>query len=305
MKSGLFLDTATGHHMHKPSYLQTTGDLYPFDLLTIQLWLNRFAQCPLTLQPVNTQPIIPEQDTQANPSPLMGLYEQIYGYNFDNYQDFCEHVSNEYTKKKSNLRTSEAAGSEIPALLLTILLVYAALQIELFTKFYAILFLLMLTYITVRRIFIWLMPAYFATDADRKPPEGWITQECKALVFIWQSERQPGTCADLTHLDPKVRSTLETMRRMLADVYLSIFHGKYLGISSIADIPWPLQKEIWPGIKEALNYLKKLGAPSLVLPTQSHAVPSHMLPNATAEKNLHSHPQMNAEAPEDRPHLIL
>lgn len=295
--------------MHQGAYLTTAGENYPFDYLTLTLWLTRFSVCPLTLEKIDPEKL--EEKTisyPANehvPTALMGLYKQMYGYEFANYQDFSKYIAHQYNENKANLRTAEKSLEELPALLLLIALIFMAYSISLIPLFHTIALTLMLTFLSARRVLIWCLPGYFSTDDQRSQADGWIRQECKALVLLWQSQRAADSYADLTQFSPKVRITLETMRRSLADVYLSIFKGKHLGLNAqgMRELPWPVHKETWPGLMNALRYLYRLGAPRLEMPERTASTPSSAFQERVPMRRAsdESHPTALEAAPSNQP----
>lgn len=292
-------DAATGNKIIQPSYLNHSKEPYPFDTLTLTLWFTQFKRCPLTLKEVSQDFYNTPYPVQSHELKLMKLYKSMYGFEFNDYQEFCTHVAIHYNRNKSNLRTSEAAWSAIPTLVLMLAFIYLADKADMIPLFYSTFLSLLLTFLITLRALTWFNPEYFATDENKAAPIGWIHPECKALVVYWQQSRSTLQLPNVDNLDYKARVTLETMRRMVADVYLNIFKGHHLDISS-TNIQWPVHKEIWPGLTKALNYLYVLGAPKMKMPEQSYPTKAQNISRGADQASRENHRHLIEEGPSNQ-----
>ena len=295
-------DTATGHPIVEGMYFQHLGPSFVFDRLTVSLWLGSFPQtCPLTGEYVPKITLVPLSPIPVsyNASPLFSPH----GTYFSSYKIFCTTTAEQYSQQKNYLLISEKAKENIPStlqLLCIVLLLYALHIIPL------VLFTIMLTSLLITCIhffLVWLSPYYFAQTQDtmdidiHSGKHSWIHPLAETLVTYWQLHRftavqQGQPLVDLgSYNTPCARVGLETMRRLVADAYLSLFKGRYLGplYTQGIDAKYYYLKHLPLNFHENLQHLYRMRLPPIRI-IQAKPLSATEIPQAVAVYNPISQP---------------
>lgn len=252
------LDTATGLPIQSTDTLSYSPHAagYPFDTLSISLWLRHHPICPLTLKPLK----LSDLNTGASW-----------------YRQRCALIAEHYCHRKSNQRISERARSELLRLILLLGLVMYLQHALWLPIFYSFALITTLSFLSLHRLLGSLAPELMEIEDREDNVRGWIHPNVTAWSLHLQNTRDLQALPNLLIFDPHVRVRLESMRRMLADVCLcSMIPNPLTNLP--ATIYWRHGKEFWTGCWREFKALSLIGMPKITPQRALDSLKSERLP---------------------------